>query len=401
MIMQNKRILLGITGGIAAYKIATLIRYFIKSGAEVKCIMTPASVDFISPLTIATLSKNPVYQSFWDAKTGEWSNHVALALWADVLVIAPCTANSLAKLAIGLSDNLLVTTYLSAKCPVFIAPAMDLDMYQHSTTKRNLQTLKKDGNFILPAQSGELASGLSGEGRMMEPEDIFKAIESFLVADSALDFANKKVIVTAGPTYELIDPVRFIGNHSSGKMGVEIALELARRGADVILVLGPSNLNPKHANLKCVSVQSAEEMFSVVKKNWKSQNIGVFSAAVADYKPKKVANEKIKKSDANLTIELIKNPDILLWAGENKKNQILVGFALETENEESNAKAKLQKKNLDAVVLNSLKNDGAGFGGDTNKITIFDKDNKSIDFQLKSKTEVAKDIVNFLLKMKN
>jgi phosphopantothenoylcysteine decarboxylase/phosphopantothenate--cysteine ligase len=397
--MQNKRILLGITGGIAAYKIATLIRYFIKSGAEVKCIMTPASVDFISPLTISTLSKNSIYQSFWDAKTGEWSNHVALAAWADVFVIAPCTANSLAKLVSGQSDNLLITTYLSAKCPVFIAPAMDLDMYKHPTTKRNIQSLIDDGNYILPAQSGELASGLSGKGRMMEPEDILKEVRQFFDTVETQDFLNKQVLITAGPTYELIDPVRFIGNHSSGKMGVEIALELSRRGASVTLILGPSKLKPKHPNLNCIEIQTAEEMLLEVQKAWSWQDFGIFCAAVADYRPKIVASEKIKKSEHSFSLELIKNPDILLWAGENKEKQVLIGFALETENESTNALAKLKKKNLDAIVLNSLKNAGAGFGGDTNKITIFGKDNKSLEFQLKSKREVAKDIVDFLFKM--
>ena len=274
--MQKKRILLSITGGIAAYKIATLIRYLIKSEAEVKCIMTPASVDFISPLTISTLSKNPVYQAFWDAETGEWSNHVELALWADVMLIAPCTAHTLAKLANGISDNLLVTTYLSAKCPVFIAPAMDLDMYQHPTTKRNLAQLKADGNFILPAQSGELASGLVGEGRMMEPEQIFEELNLFM-AENVQDFEGKKILITAGPTYEPLDPVRFIGNHSSGKMGVELALELTKRGALVTLLLGPSKLEPFHPNLICKRIQTASELLEEVKKSWPEVDYGIFS----------------------------------------------------------------------------------------------------------------------------
>lgn len=392
--MQGKRILLGVTGGIAAYKIATLVRYFKKAGADVKIIMTPASVDFISPLTLATLSKNPVYSQYWDANTGEWTNHVELGLWGDVMVIAPATANTLAKMAVGLSDNLLLTTYLSAKCPVFIAPAMDLDMYQHPTTKRNLTLLEQDGIQILPAQKGELASGLNGEGRMMEPEDIFTAIESFLTKDQELQ--GKKVLVTAGPTFEAIDPVRFIGNHSSGKMGVELAKALRNKGAQVTLVLGPNSIQDDLTGIDVKPIRSAKDLLAVVQEEWAKQDAGIFAAAVADYRPAKVADQKIKKKEDALTIELVKNPDVLKWAGENKKNQFLIGFALETNNEKENALGKLKAKNLDAIVLNSLQDKGAGFAHDTNKICIFDKNNKMTDFELKSKKSVAQDIVDYL-----
>lgn len=392
--MQGKRILLGVTGGIAAYKIATLVRYFKKAGADVKIIMTPASVDFISPLTLATLSKNPVYSQYWDANTGEWTNHVELGLWGDVMVIAPATANTLAKMAVGLSDNLLLTTYLSAKCPVFIAPAMDLDMYQHPTTKRNLSLLEQDGIQILPAQKGELASGLNGEGRMMEPEDIFTAIESFLIEGQELQ--GKKVLVTAGPTFEAIDPVRFIGNHSSGKMGVELAKALRNKGAQVTLVLGPNSIQDDLSGIDVKPIRSAKDLLAVVQEEWAKQDAGIFAAAVADYRPAKVADQKIKKKEDSLTIELVKNPDVLKWAGENKKNQFLIGFALETNNERENALGKLKAKNLDAIVLNSLQDKGAGFAHDTNKICIFDKNNKMTDFELKSKKSVAQDIVDYL-----
>ncbi|MCT4561438.1 MAG: bifunctional phosphopantothenoylcysteine decarboxylase/phosphopantothenate--cysteine ligase CoaBC [Crocinitomicaceae bacterium] len=392
--MQGKRILLGVTGGIAAYKIATLVRYFKKAGADVKIIMTPASVDFISPLTLATLSKNPVYSQYWDANTGEWTNHVELGLWGDVMVIAPATANTLAKMAVGLSDNLLLTTYLSAKCPVFIAPAMDLDMYQHPTTKRNLSLLEQDGIQILPAQKGELASGLNGEGRMMEPEDIFTAIESFLTKDQELQ--GKKVLVTAGPPFEAIDPVRFIGNHSSGKMGVELAKALRNKGAQVTLVLGPNSIQDDLTGIDVKPIRSAKDLLAVVQEEWAKQDAGIFAAAVADYRPAKVADQKIKKKEDALTIELVKNPDVLKWAGENKKNQFLIGFALETNNEKENALGKLKAKNLDAIVLNSLQDKGAGFAHDTNKICIFDKNNKMTDFELKSKKSVAQDIVDYL-----
>jgi phosphopantothenoylcysteine decarboxylase/phosphopantothenate--cysteine ligase len=399
--MHGKRILLGITGGIAAYKIAFLVRILKKKGAEVKCIMTPASSDFISPLVLATLSENPVGIEFWDKKTGVWTNHVDYGLWADVFVVAPLTANTLAKMATGSCDNLLLATYLSMKCPTLIAPAMDLDMYAHPSTKRNLEQLQKDGVELIPAESGELASGLIGEGRMAEPETIANAIERFFSGQSSLisqSLIGKRVLVTAGPTYEAIDPVRFIGNHSSGKMGFAIAEELLAHGANVELVCGPTKLSLNHPNLSFTSVKSADEMFLAVQSHWSKMDIGVFSAAVADYRPKISAEQKIKKTEDDLTIELVKNPDILAWAGGNKsENQCLVGFALETNDVFANAKSKLERKNLDMIVMNTLEDTGAGFSVDTNKISILDNHNKFTSFELKSKAEVAKDIVEYLI----
>ncbi len=392
--MQGKRILLGITGGIAAYKIAELIRLLIKSGAEVKCIMTPASCDFISPLTVSTLSKNSVAINFWNKDSGEWENHVELGGWADLFLIAPLTANSLAKMVSGLSDNLLITTYLSAKCPVMVAPAMDLDMYTHSTTKRNLALLENDGVNVLPVGSGELASGLVGQGRMLEPQELFDRIQdSFKIK---LTFEGKHFLITAGPTYELIDPVRYIGNHSSGKMGFALAKELLKRGADVTLVSGPTKEELSHNKLNLIKISSAKQMLNAVQDVWKNVAGGIFSAAVADYRPKTVADEKIKKKSEELTIELVKNPDILAWAGENKKNQLLVGFALETNDLIENAKSKLKKKNLDLIVANSLQNEGAGFGYDTNKVTILDRYNNLVDLELMKKNQVAKSIVDII-----
>jgi len=394
--MQNKRILLGITGGIAAYKIATLIRLLIKSGAEVKCIMTPASCDFITPLTVSTLSKNPVAISFWDKTDGSWANHVDYGLWADLFVIAPLTANSLSKLVTGNADNLLLATYLSAKSKVMVAPAMDLDMFQHPSTKRNLDQIEKDGVKIIPPTSGELASGLIGEGRMAEPETIFDFIKEYF--NQTQDLIGKKVLITAGPTYEAIDPVRFIGNHSSGKMGFEIAQNCIDRGADVILISGPTKFRLKTNGLTFVSIRSASEMLESVKLNWGNCDLGVFAAAVADYRPKEVASQKIKKSEDSLTIELVKNPDILSWAGENKKNhQVLVGFALETNNLIENATSKLKRKNLDYIVANTLENEGSGFGYDTNQITIIDNCNKITSFELLTKMEVAKNIIDYYI----
>jgi phosphopantothenoylcysteine decarboxylase / phosphopantothenate---cysteine ligase len=393
--MQNKRVLLGVTGGIAAYKIASLVRLLIKAGAEVRCIMTPASCDFITPLTLSTLSKNEVILDFWDEKTGEWANHVDLGMWPDVFLIAPLTASSMSKMIHGQSDNVLLATYLSAKCPVIVAPAMDLDMYQHPSTKENLLALAAHKVEIIPPNTGELASGLVGEGRMAEPEEILEYLKSFFNRQE--EFVGQKVLITAGPTYEAIDPVRFIGNHSSGKMGIAIADAFLKRGAHVTLVLGPSQENLIHPNLKLMRVVSAQNMLEAVQQEWKSMDIGVFSAAVADYRPKEVAKQKIKKKADDMQIDLVKNPDILLWAGENKgADQILVGFALETENEEVNAQGKLEKKNLDIIVLNSLNDSGAGFAHDTNKITIFDKDNKSKDFELTSKNEVAQNILEYI-----
>lgn len=393
--MQGKRILLGISGGIAAYKIATLIRLLIKSGAEVKCIMTPASSDFISPLTVATLSKNPVGIEFWDKNDGTWTNHVEYGLWADVFLIAPLTANTLHKLATGGCDNLLVATYLSMKCPVIVAPAMDLDMYIHPSTQRNLETLRLDGVQIIPAEKGELASGLIGQGRMAEPETLFDVLDAFLGASEELK--GKKFLITAGPTYEAIDPVRFIGNHSSGKMGFALAATILQKGGEVTLISGPTKLDLNHENLKLVRVQSAENMLNQVQEYWGSVDVGIFSAAVADYRPLSISEEKIKKNDDRLVIELIKNPDILGWAGVHKKeDQLLIGFALETTNGIYYAEDKLNRKNLDFIVLNTLKDHGAGFGFDTNKISILDKHNKFTSFELKSKADVAKDIVDYM-----
>ncbi len=394
--MRGKRILLGITGGIAAYKIAFLIRLLKKNGADVKCIMTPASVDFISPLVVSTLSGNPVGVEFWNKTDGSWNNHVEYGLWADLFVVAPLTTNTLSKMANGACDNLLLATYFSMKSKTMVAPAMDLDMYVHPATKRNLSIIEKDGVEIIPVESGELASGLEGEGRMAEPETIFQFIEQNL-GQANNDFINKRIVITAGPTYEAIDPVRFIGNHSSGKMGFKIAEEFLNRGAIVTLIAGPTNVRLEHENLRVVNVKSAEEMFQNVKNVWDNCDIGVFSAAVADYRPKNQATEKIKKKKEELSIELIKNPDILKWAGSQKKeNQCLIGFALETENLRENATKKLHAKNLNMIVMNSLRDKGAGFGVDTNKISILDNRNNFTDFELKSKTNVAKDILNYL-----
>jgi phosphopantothenoylcysteine decarboxylase / phosphopantothenate---cysteine ligase len=394
--MRGKRILLGITGGIAAYKIAFLIRLLKKNEAEVKCIMTPASCDFISPLVVATLSGNPVGIEFWNKNDGTWNNHVEYGLWADVFLIAPLTANTLSKMASGSCDNLLLATYLSMKTKTIVAPAMDLDMYSHPATLRNLKQIESDGVQIIPVESGHLASGLEGEGRMAEPETIFHALYGS-GTESKKDFQGKTVLITAGPTYEEIDPVRFIGNHSSGKMGYAIAEAFLSQGANVILISGPTKLVLKHENLTFISINSAVELLNEVQLHWKNAEIGVFSAAVADYRPKEKAKEKIKKSEEVMTIELVKNPDVLKWAGENKlDNQILVGFALETENLEKNAKAKLESKNLNMIVMNTMKDIGAGFGVDTNKISILDNCNNFETFELKSKSEVAKDILMYL-----
>ena len=399
--MRGKRILLGISGGIAAYKVAYLVRILKKKGADVRCIMTPASSDFISPLVLSTLSNNPVQIEFWDKKTGVWNNHVENALWADLFVIAPLTANTLSAMAVGACDNLVLATYLSMKGKTMVAPAMDLDMYAHPTTKRNLETIVSDGVLVIPAESGELASGLEGEGRMAEPENIASQIESFFSMDTdpqSLKLKNKHVFITAGPTYEAIDPVRFIGNHSSGKMGFEIAQESLRRGASVCLVTGPTKLTLSHPNLELIPVKTAEEMLEVTKVNWKKADIGVFSAAVADYRPKVTAVEKIKKSEENLVIELVKNPDILAWAGQNKlQDQVLVGFALETNNLLENSTIKLKNKHLNLIVMNTLQDEGAGFSGDTNKISILDDRNNLTSFELKSKSEVAGDILETII----
>ena len=396
--LQGKHILLGITGGIASYKCANLVRLFMKEGAEVKVVMTKSAHDFVTPKTLSVLSKNEVLSDFFDT-SDRWNNHVALAEWADVFVIAPLTANTLAKLAIGICDNLLTACYLSAKCDVYVAPAMDLDMYQHPTTLKNLDTLKQNKNTIIPAQFGELASGLIGEGRMAEPEFIVDFIKIKLT--QSLPLLGKSVLVNAGPTYEAIDPVRFIGNHSSGKMGVAIADEFSKQGADVTLVLGPSHQKPSQKNIHVVHVQSANEMLKACQSVFQTCDIAVLSAAVADYKPTEFSDIKIKKKDSELTLTLTKTVDVLETLGKLKTKQVLVGFALETNNLIEYAKEKIQKKNLDFIVANSTADEGAGFGFDTNKITIIDKHNNLTNFELKSKQEVASDIVNYAIQIVN
>lgn len=393
-VLNGKKILLGISGGIAAYKTASLVRLFIKAGAHVQVIMTPASKDFITPLTLSTLSKNPVFSSFYnqDGENEKWNNHVELALWADLMVIAPATANTLSKMANGTCDNLLIAAYLSAKCPVYYAPAMDLDMYKHPSTIANFFSLTQFGDTIIPAESGELASGLSGEGRMAEPEHIVAFIEADL--ESRLPLKGKKILITAGPTYEAIDPVRFIGNHSSGKMGFDIASSAANLGASVILVAGPTHCKATNPLIKVIPVVSAQEMYDACHLYYADVDVVIAAAAVADYKPKQAASQKIKKNADDFTIELEKTKDILASLGESKKNQFLIGFALETENEIENAKLKIQKKNLDLIVLNSLQDKGAGFGKATNKVTFIDKFFTIEAMELKSKEAVADDILN-------
>ncbi len=390
--LSGKHILLGITGGIAAYKTTFLVRLLIKAGAEVKVTMTQSASSFVSPLTLATLSKNPVLLDFVNEEDGSisWNNHVELGLWADLMIIAPATANTLSKMANGTCDNLLLATYLSAKCPVYFAPAMDLDMYQHPSTEASFEKLKSFGNIMIPAESGELASGLYGEGRMAEPETIMEFLQRHL--SEGLPLYGKKVLITAGPTHEAIDPVRFLGNRSSGTMGFELANRAADLGAKVYLISGPTHLNAEHSNIDLTRVSSAREMYEVCHKYFPEVDVAISAAAVADYRPKHVAKEKMKKKEGDLQIELERNPDILLSMGEKKDKQFLVGFALETQNELENAKGKLQRKNLDAIVLNSLRDDGAGFGGNTNKISFIDKNLDVKTFALKTKSEVASDI---------
>lgn len=395
MSISGKKILIAVSGGIAAYKIHFLIRDFIKKGAEVQVIMTPDAEHFVTKLSLSTLSKKPVYTDFY-SDNGTWNSHVELALWADVMIVAPCTANTLAKMVHGICDNLVIATYMSAKCPVVIAPAMDLDMYMHPSTERNLELAEGFGHLVIPAESGELASGLIGKGRMAEPETISQTIEKFFTSEEQnKTLEGKVVLITAGPTYEALDPVRFIGNHSSGKMGFSLAEEASKRGAKVILISGPTSQAIKDKNIELHKITSAKEMLAKVFEFYDTIDIGIASAAVADYAPKEAAKEKIKKNDETLTLELVKNPDILKTMGEKKTHQFLVGFALETQNEEENAKGKLEKKNLDMIVLNSLRDNGAGFKNDTNKIKIFTKTEKK-EFDLKSKDEVAKDILNFV-----
>ncbi|NJB83316.1 bifunctional phosphopantothenoylcysteine decarboxylase/phosphopantothenate--cysteine ligase CoaBC [Wenyingzhuangia aestuarii] len=400
-ILNGKKVLLGVSAGIAAYKTAHLVRQFIKAGAQVQVVQTPASKEFVTPLTLSTLSKNPVHSTFYNEEdeNAVWNNHVDLGLWADLMLIAPATANTLAKMTNGVCDNLLLATYLSAKCPVYFAPAMDLDMYQHPSTKDSIAKLTSFGNICIPATSGELASGLIGEGRLAEPEDIVAFIEKNV--QSKLPLKGKKVLITAGPTYEAIDPVRFIGNHSSGKMGFEIAKTAANLGAEVILVSGPSSQQINHSFVKRINVVCAEDMYNACHEYYKNVDVAICSAAVADYKPAVVVAQKIKKKDASLQIELAPTKDILASLGQTKEHQLLVGFALETDNEEENAKGKIQRKNLDFIVLNSLRDKGAGFAKDTNKITIIDKDFQAQKFETKSKTEVAGDILTFIIKKLN
>ncbi|WP_264551264.1 bifunctional phosphopantothenoylcysteine decarboxylase/phosphopantothenate--cysteine ligase CoaBC [Flavobacterium sp. N2038] len=392
-VLNGKKVLLGVSGGIAAYKTASLVRLFIKAGAHVQVIMTPASKDFVTPLTLSTLSKNPVHSSFFntDDENAVWNNHVDLALWADLMLIAPATANTLSKMVTGNSDNLLIATYLSAKCPVYFAPAMDLDMYKHPSSLQSFDSLKQFGNIMIPAENGELASGLSGEGRMAEPENIIAFLEADL--ESKLPLKGKKILITAGPTYEAIDPVRFIGNHSSGKMGFDIANEAAKLGAKVILIAGPTHFKVKNSSVEVVNVVSAQEMYDACHQHYNDVDVAIAAAAVADYKPKVVALQKIKKAADEFSIELEKTKDILASLGTIKKNQFLIGFALETQNEIENAKLKIQKKNLDLIVLNSLQDEGAGFKKETNKVTFIDKNFNIEPMELKSKEAVATDIL--------
>ena len=392
--LLGKKIILGISGSIAAYKSASLTRLLIKAGAEVQVLMTPSAQDFITPLTLSTLSKRPVFSEV--STESAWNNHVELGLWADVMVIAPATATTLAKLANGLCDNILAAAYLSARCPVFFAPAMDLDMWRHPATRSNVSRLQGYGNHLIPVGVGELASGLSGEGRMAEPEAIVAHLEQFFAQSN--DLFGKKILLTAGPTYEPIDPVRFIGNRSSGKMGVALADAAARRGASVTLVLGPSKLSPTEHNVQVIRVETAQEMHDAALQVFAETDAAILAAAVADYRPKTVATEKIKKKGEELQLDLIKNPDIAAELGQIKRpGQLLIGFALETNDEESHAQGKLERKNFDFIVLNSLRDAGAGFNHDTNKISILFKNNKKRDFELKSKSAVAEDILQAMI----
>ncbi len=394
MNLEAKKILIGITGSIAAYKIAHLTRLLVKEKAEVRIVMTTASQTFITPLTLATLSKNPVLSQFEADQTGVWNNHVELGLWADLILIAPASANTLAKMAHGICDSLLLATYLSARCPVMLAPAMDLDMFLHPATQQNLQILQSFGHKIIEPETGELASGLFGKGRMAEPEQIIEILSNFFAKKAILE--GKKVLLTAGPTREALDPVRFISNHSSGKMGYALAEALAEAGAKVCLVSGAVNLKPQHSNIELIKVVSAQEMYESVIQNIDNQDIIIHAAAVADYTPSQVSDTKIKKNEATFVLELTKTQDIAAEVGKRlHKNQLHVGFALETNNEIQNAQGKLERKNFDLIVLNSLQDAGAGFGHDTNKITLIDK--KGIfPFELKSKTELAAELVSIL-----
>lgn len=391
--MQGKRVLLGVTGGIAAYKIPYLVRTLKQLGAEVRCVLTPAAKDFVSPMVLATLSGNEVYSEFWNKETGVWTNHVELGLWADVMLVAPATANTISKMAQGACDNLLLATYLSLKCPCIIAPAMDLDMYQHPSFKRNLALLIADNVSVIPATFGALASGLEGQGRMEEPARIAAFVEAFFKQNSSAKPGSKKILITAGPTREAIDPVRYLSNHSTGKMGFALAEAALEAGHEVLLITGPTQLQLAHPQLTVVAIESAQELLAAVQANWAWASHGIFSAAVADYRPATVAAHKIKKKETQLSLELVKNPDILAWAAAHKKQQIVLGFALETNNSEQNALSKLRDKNLDFIVLNEQLNGVSGFGSDTNKITIFDSLQRRTQWPLQTKTEAATAII--------
>ncbi len=396
--LQNKKIILAITGGIAAYKCAHLVRLLVKQGASVKVVLSASAAQFVTPQTLSVLSKNEVIQDFFDANFN-WNNHVHLAEWADLMLVAPLTANSLAKMASGTCDNILLAVYFSMRGKVFVAPAMDLEMYRHATVKENLNKLEALGHYVIPAESGELASGLSGEGRMAEPENIVHFIENNL--KQGMPFAGKKVLITAGPTHEAIDPVRFIGNRSSGKMGMALAETLAAQGAEVCVVLGPSVLQSANKNIQIVRVESADEMYAAVMQRYAGQHLVICSAAVADYKPAQVATSKMKKKAETFELALTKNPDILAKLGETKENQFLVGFALETENLLENAGQKLKNKNLDLIVANAANEPGVGFGHDTNAVSVIDQHNNVFKFELKSKADIALELVNLVaLKMK-
>ena len=400
-LLSGKNVLLGVTAGIAAYKTAFLVRSLVKSGANVQVVMTPAAKDFVTPLTLSTLSKNPVHSTFFDRENEneEWNNHVELGLWSDIMIVAPVTANTLSKMVNGICDNLLLATYLSAKSKVYFAPAMDLDMYKHPSTQENIAKLQGFGNVFIRPVSGELASGLIGEGRMAEPDDIVKFIKEDLRSNMPLK--DIQVLITAGPTYEAIDPVRFIGNHSSGKMGFELAQRAADLGATVTLVSGPTHQEITHDSVSRIDVTSADEMFKASQLHFKNANIAIFAAAVADYSTTKISPNKIKKKSDKLSLVLEPTIDILGTLGKVKKDQFLVGFALETEHEVENAISKIEKKNLDMIVLNSLRDKGAGFKTDTNKVTIIDKNKKLTRFELKSKSEVAIDIFNEIINKLN
>lgn len=394
--MHGKRILLGISGGIAAYKIPILVRLLKKQGAEVRCVLTPSAADFVSPLVLATLSEQPVHIEFWNKDTGVWTNHVELGLWADVMLIAPATANTLSKMASGACDNLLLATYLSLKCHCVVAPAMDLDMYQHPSFKRNLTQLQEDRVWVIPATFGALASGLEGQGRMEEPENILAYLQSFFNTTSKKTEAQKRFLITAGPTQEPIDPVRYLSNHSTGQMGFALAAAALEAGHEVLLISGPTQLSLVHPNLRSVSITTAQQLLEAVQEHWSWATHGIFSAAVADYRPKEVATQKIKKNDDSLQLDLIKNPDVLTWAAANKTSQIVVGFALETNNSEQNALNKLRYKKLDFLVLNEQQDGVSGFAAPTNKISIFDQDEKRLDLPLLSKPETAQALIQYL-----